>query len=73
MLPGYAKKSPTLEKAKWTDDADTWDHVVLPAVNRVLPNSGLPEGQDIVIEGSGFSYDTAKINVDVDGVPCSIN
>ena len=47
--------------------------MVLPVVESVTPNSGLPDGQDIVITGSGFSELETDISVEVDGVNCPVS
>lgn len=49
-----------------------YEHTVLPAISSITPTSGSMIGQDIVIKGSGFSTNKAKISVTVDSVPCEI-
>ena len=38
-----------------------YEHTILPTIQSVTPNTGLPDGQQIVIDGSGFSNDKSKI------------
>lgn len=44
----------------------------MPSVTSVSPASGFTSGQNLVIQGSGFSIDSSKISVSVDDVPCDI-
>lgn len=32
-----------------------YEHTVLPTVSEVSPKTGLPDGQDLLIKGTGFS------------------
>jgi hypothetical protein len=46
---------------------------VLPAVYSFTPNSGAAAGQQLSINGSGFSTNSSVITVSVDGNPCDIS
>jgi len=51
---------------------EVYHYAVLPSVNNIYPNSGSVEGQQLTINGTGFSTNRSKISVSVDGNNCEV-
>ena len=58
-------RKPTLTKLHF-------EHTVLPSITGVNPNTGYTPGQIFKISGSGFSSNTSKVEISVDGVTCDV-
>lgn len=61
----------TFIESKFVDDP-LYDHIVVPTVEAVSPDSGLLAGQQITITGSGFSSVAENNQVTVDGLACEV-
>jgi hypothetical protein len=49
-----------------------YEHTVLPSINSLSTTSGYVSGQDLTIEGLGFSNNPNKIEVKVDNTICDV-
>lgn len=59
VVAGWAKKDYTMRKPSLSKIY--YEHTVLPSVQSFTPVEGFKTGQDLVIQGTGFSYDASKI------------
>lgn len=70
LTPGYSTPDPRLRRSSFLQE--NYHFAVMPAVYSFTPNSGSPAGQQLSINGSGFSTNSSVITVTVDGNPCDI-
>lgn len=71
LTPGYSNPDAKLRRSSLLHQ--NFHFAVLPAVYSFSPNSGAPAGQQLAINGSGFSTNASVITVTVDGNPCDIS
>lgn len=71
LTPGYSTPYAKLRRSSFLQE--NFHFAVLPAVYSFTPNSGAPAGQQLTINGSGFSTNSSVISVTVDGNPCDIS
>jgi hypothetical protein len=70
LTPGYSNPDPKLRRTSFLQE--NFHFAVLPAVYSFSPNSGAEAGQQLAINGSGFSTNSSVISVTVDGNTCDI-
>ena len=64
LTPGYSTADPKLRRSSFLQE--NYHFAVLPAVYSFTPNSGAAAGQQISINGSGFTTNSSLITVTVD-------
>lgn len=70
VVAGWAQKEYTMRKPSFSHEY--FEHTVLPAISALSPTEGFDTGQNLHIEGTGFSTDPSHIQVSVDEVPCEV-
>ena len=71
LYPGFSNSYPLTWKSTLNND-ENFQFVVLPLVNQTT-QSGSINGQELVIQGTGFSMDKNDVKVEVDGVNCKVS
>lgn len=72
VISGYERKRETALLSTYADPAAKYNFIVNPVVTSLSSHSGANEGDRITIYGSGFSYDSSKIQVTAAGYSCSV-
>ena len=56
----------------YDENWNNFSFILVPAVTNLSSNSGSKNGQIITIIGTSFGYDTSKISIHLDSLPCKI-
>jgi hypothetical protein len=70
LTPGYSTPDAKLRRSSLLQE--NYHFAVLPAIYSFTPNSGAPAGQQLTINGTGFSTNASEITVTVDENICDV-